>query len=247
MKVYNDLLLKKRNGKKSFAILIDPDHTLEPENISEIIELGNQNEVDYYFVGGSFFLKNRMDECIRHIRKQCQTPVVLFPGNAQHIHPDADAILFLSLISGRNPEYLIGQHVLSAPELYRSNLEIIPAGYILVDGGKKTTVSYITFSEPMPNDKPELVATTALAGQYLGLKLIYLEAGSGASIPVSTEIINMVRTYVTLPIITGGGINTPEKAYQSFASGTDLLVIGNKIKQDPGFIREIRKVKKEFE
>lgn len=173
-------------------------------------------------------------------------PVVLFPGNSLHIEPSADAILFLSLISGRNPEFLIGQHVIAAPLLKKSGLEILPTGYMLVDSGTATTVSYVSGTTPLPYDKPSVAACTAMAGEMLGLQIMYLDAGSGARRPVSPDLVAAVRAAVDTPIVVGGGINTGEKAYNAFKAGADLIVVGNGIEQDPDLLPQLSAVVQEF-
>ncbi len=172
--------------------------------------------------------------------------MVLFPGNSLHIEPTADAILFLSLISGRNPEFLIGQHVIAAPLLRKSGLEVLPTGYMLVDSGAQTTVSYISGTMPLPADKPGVAACTAMAGEMLGLQLMYLDAGSGARRPVSPDMIAAVRSVVDVPIIVGGGINSGEKAYNALKAGADLIVVGNGIEQDPDLLPQLSAVVREI-
>lgn len=185
-------------------------------------------------------------ELIAVIRSHTNTPIILFPGNPLHIEPSADAILFLSLISGRNPEFLIGQHVIAAPLLKKSGLEILPTGYMLVDSGAQTTVSYISGTMPLPHDKPSVAACTAMAGEMLGLQLMYLDAGSGARRPVSPEMIAAVRSVIEIPIIVGGGINSGEKAYQALKAGADMIVVGNGIEQDPDLLPQLSTVVREF-
>ena len=180
-----------------------------------------------------------LDELLSDIRRQCDIPLVLFPGNSFQLSWRADAILFLSLISGRNPELLIGQHVVAAPFLKMSPLEIISTGYILVDGGVTTAVQYMSNTYPIPAHKDDIAVCTALAGEMLGLKMMYLEAGSGAIRPVSESMIEAVRGAVSVPLLVGGGIRTPEKAAAKLRAGADVVVIGNAIEQDPGLIREM--------
>jgi phosphoglycerol geranylgeranyltransferase len=243
-RIYKIFIDRKAKGEKSFAILIDPDHSFNPDRIKQIISRAIKHNATLFFVGGSYFLDNKIRECIRLIKKECDIPVILFPGNVSHIDFNADALLFLSLLSGRNPEYLIGQHVIAAPGLKASGMEIIPTGYILIDGGRPSTVSYITFSNPIPQDQHGLILATAMAGELLGMKLTYLEAGSGAINPVSSQIIKKVSSEINLPLIVGGGINTPDKARNALASGADLIVVGNKIEEMPDFIEEIAEVAK---
>ncbi len=238
-RIYNSLLERKKKGLKSFAILIDPDHSFNSGKIKKTVDLACQCRVDYFFVGGSYFLENNIEKCISVIKNTCPIPVILFPGHITHVNLNADAILFLSLISGRNPEYLIGQHVIAAPGLKAKGIEVIPTGYIILDGGRPSTATYITFTTPIPQDQTALVSATALAGEMLGMKLIYLEAGSGALNPVSAQVIQNVTQTLNLPIIVGGGIDTPAKAKKALVSGADLIVVGNKIADSPEFIKEI--------
>ena len=185
-------------------------------------------------------------EVIATLRAHTNTPVVLFPGNPLHIESSADAILFLSLISGRNPEFLIGQHIIAAPLLKKSGLEILPTGYMIVDSGAQTTVSYISGTMPLPHDKPDVAACTAMAGEMLGLQLMYLDAGSGARWPVSSDMIAAVRAVVDVPILVGGGINSGEKAYNALKAGADVIVIGNGIEQEPDLLPELSAIVREF-
>ncbi len=236
--IYNNILKNKQNQVKSLAVLLDPDK-IDFETLPDLIYDAVANNVTYFFVGGSLISKNQLSELCNFIKKLCKIPVILFPGNSLHIEPAADAILLLSLISGRNAEFLIGQHVISAPILKESGLEIISTGYILVDSGQQTTVSYISNTTPIPHNKPQIAACTALAGEMLGLNMIYLDGGSGAKNHVSSEMIKAVRASVDCPIIVGGGINSIEKAITAWESGADIVVIGNKIEQDPDFINKL--------
>lgn len=202
--------------------------------------------VDLLLVGGSLVTQYVHREMIATIRQHSPVPVVLFPGSPLHIEPTADAILFLSLISGRNADFLIGQHVIAAPLLKQSGLEILPTGYLLVDSGTQTTVSYISGTMPLPRDKPDVAACTALAGEMLGLQLMYLDAGSGARWPVSSAMIAAVRQAVNVPLIVGGGIRSAETAYDAFRAGADLLVVGNGIEQNSGLLPELSAVVRSF-
>ncbi|MCX8019373.1 MAG: geranylgeranylglyceryl/heptaprenylglyceryl phosphate synthase [Chitinophagaceae bacterium] len=236
--LYNTLLSRKKKGQKSFAVLIDPDKANE-RALEKIIQLANDAKVDYLLVGGSLVISNFLDDCIRLIKKYSSIPVILFPGSASQISKRADAILYLSLISGRNPELLIGQHVVSAPFVKRSGLEIMPTGYIVIDGGSPTTVSYISNATPIPHDKDEIAMCTAMAGEMLGMKLIFLDSGSGAKRPVSESMIRLVADNIEIPLIVGGGIVTPEKAYLNCKAGADIIVVGNAIEKDVSLIKEM--------
>jgi putative glycerol-1-phosphate prenyltransferase len=239
MELLNTLCEKRRLGKKSIAVLIDPDKVEDPAKLHYLINLASENCVDYFFVGGSMLTTTNLSEVVRHIKKNVTLPVILFPGNATQIEPSADAILFLSLISGRNPEFLIGQHVLAAPILKNTKLEIIPTGYMLINSGKTTSVAYISNTTPIPEDKYALAASTATAGEMLGLQTIYLDAGSGAEREINSKMIASVRKVVNIPLIIGGGINTSAKAMAALEAGADLIVIGNALEKDPDMLIEI--------
>lgn len=232
------MLLQKTSGHKSFALLVDPDKT-EPAQAAALVALANAAGVDFLLVGGSLVVSTHLDELVKRIKSLTSIPVILFPGSPSQVTPSADALLYLSLISGRNPELLIGQHVVSAPLVRKSGLEVIPTGYMVIDGGVPTTVSYISHANPLPANKNEIAVCTALAGEMLGMKLIYLDAGSGALNPVSGSMIQAVARQIEIPLIVGGGITTPEKAAEQCRSGADIVVVGNAIEKDPSLIRSI--------
>ncbi len=236
--VLKTLIQNRSTGKKAFAVLIDPDKT-DLEQCQLLIAHAIENQVDFFFVGGSLIVGSGMNRIVRVIKEQCSIPVVLFPGSNLHIEPSADAILFLSLISGRNPDFLIGQHVIAAPILKRSQLEIVSTGYILVDSGRQTTVSYISNTMPIPYDKPDVAACTAMAGEMLGMKLIYLDSGSGAQKPASARMVATVRRSVEVPLVVGGGIASPIQAEEILQAGADLIVVGNGIEQNPDLLAGI--------
>jgi len=236
--IYHSFSDRKRAGKKSFAVLIDPDK-VNDQNVAQLIELSVSSKVDYFFVGGSLVVSNYLDQCLQLIRKSCSIPTVLFPGSPSQVSKYADALLYLSLISGRNAELLIGQHVVSAPMVKKSGLEVMSTGYMVVDGGAQTTVSYISNSSPLPSDKSEIAVCTALAGEMLGMKLIYMDAGSGAKNPISETMITKVAQSISVPLIVGGGIVDPEKAYLNCKAGADVIVVGNAIEKDSNLIREM--------
>lgn len=236
--IYNSLADKKKQGKKSFAVLIDPDK-VNSSMLDELVELSSNSKVDYFLVGGSLVISNYLDECVQHIKQKTKIPVILFPGSPSQVSKYADALLYLSLISGRNPELLIGQHVVSAPFVKQSGLEIMPTGYIVIDGGAPTTVSYISNAAPVPADKNEIAMCTAMAGEMLGMKLIYMDAGSGAKRPITESMIKIVAENIEAPLIIGGGITDPEKAYLNCKAGADVIVVGNAIEKNAGLIREM--------
>jgi phosphoglycerol geranylgeranyltransferase len=238
MKVYQSLLEKKKSGQKAFAVLIDPDK-VTPSSLSSLVKSANDSKVDYLFVGGSLVVSDHLDECIEQIKKESTIPVILFPGSPSQLSKHADALLYLSLISGRNPELLIGQHVISAPFVKKSGLEIISTGYLVIDGGAPTTVSYISGAPPIPADKAEIALCTAMAGEMLGQKLIYMDAGSGAKKPITEEMIALVAKNIEVPLVIGGGIRDAEKAYINCKAGADVIVVGNAIEKEPSLLEEI--------
>lgn len=237
-KVYQHILDKKIKNQKAFAVLIDPDK-LNGVDLQKTIDLAVQAKVDYIFVGGSLVVTDTLDQVVTQIKAHCSIPVVLFPGSPDQITPKADALLYLSLISGRNPELLIGQHVISAPFIKKSGLEIIPVGYMLIDGGSPTTVSYISNTHPIPSNKNDIAACTAMAGEMLGLKLTYMDAGSGAKNAIPASMIQQVSKHTQTPIIVGGGITTTAKAIENCKAGADIIVVGNAIEKDPSLIQMI--------
>ena len=236
--IYQSLTDRKRQSKKSFAVLIDPDK-VDNGSVEQLIQLSLDAQVDYFLVGGSLVVSNYLDECVQLIKKNCDVPVILFPGSPSQVSKYADALLYLSVISGRNPELLIGQHVVSAPFIKKSGLEIMSTGYMVVDGGAPTTVSYMSNTAPLPSDKNEIAMCTAMAGEMLGMKLIYMDAGSGAKRAISESMIQKVSSCIEVPLIVGGGIITPEKAYLNCKAGADVIVVGNAIEKDTSLIKEM--------
>lgn len=237
-RIYTLLNERKNSGKKSFAVLIDPDK-VNDQKMEVLIELSIKAKVDYFLVGGSLVISNYLDDCIQFIKRHSNIPVVLFPGSPAQVSKYADALLYLSLISGRNPELLIGQHVVSAPVVKKSGLEIISTGYMVIDGGAPTTVSYISNATPLPADKNEIAMCTAMAGEMLGMKLIYMDSGSGAKVPITESMIEKVSQSINVPLIVGGGIKEPEKAYLNCKAGADVIVVGNAIEKDEQLISEM--------
>ena len=236
--IYKELLERKQKGQKSFAVLIDPDK-VNPPAIEHLVKLSVEAGVDYFLVGGSLVISNQLDEVVQQIKAACDIPVILFPGSPSQVSKYADGLLYLSLISGRNPELLIGQHVISAPFVKQSGLEIISTAYMVVDGGAPTTVSYISNAAPLPSDKNEIAMCTAMAGEMLGMKVVYMDAGSGAKRPISESMIQAVAQQIEAPLIIGGGITDPEKAYRNCKAGADVIVIGNAIEKNATLIKEM--------
>lgn len=236
--IYQSIVQSSANGKKQFALLIDPDK-ISGKALSAICRNAEKCRTDFIFVGGSYISNGGFGECIKTIKSECRIPVVIFPGSVMQMDRRAHAILFLSLISGRNPELLIGKHVTAAPHLKKTRMEIIPTGYMVIESGRLTSVQYISGTLPLPQGKTDLAAHTALAGQMLGLKLIYMDAGSGAEKPVSPEMIKAVKNEISIPLIVGGGINTAAKAKMAARAGADVVVVGNSIEKNPKGIFKI--------
>jgi putative glycerol-1-phosphate prenyltransferase len=229
---------------KSIALLLDPDKA-QGDSLVKILRSANKCNTDYIFAGGSLTF-NSIDNLISEIKKHSSIPVVLFPGNLLQLTLNADIILMLSLISGRNPELLIGNHVIAAPFLKDVKEKLISVGYILIGNGKKTSVEYISHTESIPPDKPELAVATALAGEMLGMKMIYLEAGSGASDHVPLDLIKAVRQNISIPLAVGGGIRYSAQVEEVFTAGADLIVLGNSVEKDPELLVEACRVRDKF-
>ena len=238
MTIYEQLCARKLQGLKQLAVLVDPDKTFD-SRLEKLCAEAEKNKVDYFFVGGSLLTNGDLGACVATIKNCCDVPVVLFPGSVKQIDERADALLFLSLISGRNPDLLIGHHVTAAPMLINRTLEVIPTGYLLIESGNVTTVQNVSNTLPIPACKTELAACTALAGELLGMKLIFAEAGSGALNPVSEAMISAIKEYIKVPLIVGGGIRTREKATANFKAGADLIVVGNSLEIHPQLLGSI--------
>lgn len=231
--VLQQLQAAKGSGRKLLAVLIDPDFGQDEAALERTVQHACMAKADLIFVGGSLLTSASFDRCVHLVKRWSDRPVVLFPGSPAQLSGHADAVLFLSLISGRNPELLIGHHVTAAPSVKALGLEAIPTGYMLVDGGRTTTAHYVSQSSPIPHDKPGIAAATALAGELLGLRTIYLDTGSGAPRSVSPAMVAAVRSAVGLPIIVGGGIRSTEQAQQLCEAGADVLVVGTAFEEDP--------------
>ncbi len=233
MAIYDKFQDKTR---KKLAVLVDPDKPTDAQILS-IVEKASAADVDFFFVGGSLLVTDSLDHCIKLIKEHSDIPVLIFPGNSLQISKYCDGFLLLSLISGRNPEMLIGRHVIAAPYLKLYGNEIIPTGYMLIDSGKATSVTYMSDTTPIPHDKDDIAMCTAIAGEMLGLKLIYLEAGSGALTPVSKSMISKVSQMINIPLIVGGGIKTPEMAADAAKAGADIIVIGTAFEKEPELLK----------
>lgn len=229
------------NKKKMLVVLIDPDKH-DQASLYTILDVVVKYPPDFILAGGSLVSKT-MNQTVETIKKVTNLPVFLFPGNLLQLCDQADGILLLSLISGRNPEYLIGNHVLAAPFLKTSGMEIIPTGYILVETGNRTSVEYISNTMAIPAGKTDIVVSTAMAGEMLGLKMIYLEGGSGADNPVNTTLISEVKRHISLPLIIGGGIRTAAQAEEAYRAGADVVVVGNILEENPSGLREFIEVR----
>lgn len=238
MNIYKKIKSNQEKNKKSFALLIDPDKQNKKQLLS-IIEKAQNAQVDYFFVGGSLLTNDSLDLCLNTLKENSNIPTILFPGNAMQVNDKADGILFLSLISGRNAEMLIGKQVITAPILKHSSLEILPTGYMLINSGKPTTASYMSNTTPIPADKDTVAACTAMAGEMLGMKIIFMDGGSGAQNPISEKMIKTVRESVNIPLIIGGGISSGKKAIANCKAGADIIVVGNAIEKDEKLISEI--------
>ncbi|MBI1838315.1 MAG: geranylgeranylglyceryl phosphate synthase family protein [Flavobacteriia bacterium] len=238
----NEVITKIQSGIGQIAILIDPEKTNNSVQILELIKKCEEAQIDFFFIGGSTVTKSQFDYTISLLNENTKIPIVIFPGSHHQISKNADAILYLSLISGRNPDYLIGHHIQSAQEIINLNIEIIPTGYILIDGGTKSTVAYISQTTPIPINQISIAINTATAGVLQGKKIIFYDAGSGANECVPIELIEKTK-FLNTPIIIGGGIKTISqiKAYKT--AGVNIIVIGNHIEQNPNFLTEIKKLK----
>ncbi|MCI5776887.1 MAG: geranylgeranylglyceryl/heptaprenylglyceryl phosphate synthase [Bacteroidales bacterium] len=238
-RIYNDILARHEQNQKTFAWLIDPDRYQR----DTLTRLRDQNLIPHIILVGGSFVSTNTVFVVRDIKSIVadNSHVVLFPGDISQLSPNADALLLLSLVSGRNPEFLIGQHVKAAPHIQRMNIETIPTAYILIDGGTHTSVEYISATSPIPANKPELAVATALAAQQLGMSAIYLEAGSGAINPVSNEIISQVRNATRLPLFVGGGLQNADELDRVFQAGADIAVVGTLIERHPQAITDIMK------
>ena len=231
-------------GKKSIALLLDPDKA-KGDSLPNILKIAEESNTDYILAGGSLTF-NSIDNLIDAVRKLCSIPVILFPGNLLQLTHKADAILLLSLISGRNPELLIGNHVIAAPYLKNVRGKLVSVGYILISCGTRTSVEYISQTEAIPSDKPDIVVATALAGEMLGLRMIYLEAGSGATNPVPFSLVRAVRENISIPLAVGGGIKNKKEVKEIFNAGANLVILGNGCEKNPGLLIDACRIRDEY-
>ena len=238
--IYQDILTRISNSKRLLAVLIDPDK-MKVENVSSFLLKVNDSIATHILVGGSEVDEGKTERLIVEIKKYTQLPIILFPGDHIQISDKADALLFLSLISGRNPEYLIGKQVEAISKLRQADLEIIPTGYILLENGKQTSVERVSKTKPLKRNNIDLIMDTAKAGELLGMKLIYLEAGSGATHPIEASIIERVKTRLNIPLIVGGGIRSTQAIESAFASGANMVVVGTAFEEDESFFNDIKK------
>ena len=229
--IFNYLLSVKEQKGAGYIVLIDPDKNSEKyleEKISKINECG----VDAIFVGGSLILDNNCEKRVKMIKSLSKLPIIFFPGGISQLNKYYDAMLFMSILSGRNPHYLIGEQVIAAPIVKDLDIETIPTGYLIIDGGSNSSVQFMSGSNPIPTEKPDILVAHALAAQYLGKKIIYLESGSGAKNPIPNHLIEAVKRYIDIPIIVGGGIRTPKSAYEKVQAGASFVVTGSIIEDD---------------
>lgn len=242
--IYTQIRTAAATGKKLFAVLIDPDKCTG-NALDNFIKLIKQAKPNFIFIGGSLTTESS-DNAIETIKKNCDIPVVLFPGSASQFSPKADAMLYLSLISGRNPDFLIGQHVVSAPFIRKSGIETISTGYMLIESGSTTSVEYMSNTKSIPREKNGIAVATAIAGELLGNKLIYLEAGSGAQKPVPPSMVSLVKNNISIPLIVGGGLRCCDDINAALTAGADLIVVGNVLEKYPGLLLKFAEVVEKF-
>ncbi len=235
-----DLIQQFRRGKKQVSILIDPEKSHSESILLPLIEKINIVKPSFIFVGGSTVNESELDSCIDILKANTEIPIVIFPGSQMQIHPKADGILFLSLISGRNPDYLIGHQIKAAHILKKMPVEVIPTGYILIDGDRNSSVAYVSQTTPIPNDQNSIAVNTAIAGEMLGLKAIFLDAGSGANKVVPPAMIAEVKANIEGPLIIGGGLKSIADIELAFSYGADIVVVGNKIEEDIDFLLDLK-------
>jgi len=222
---------------RKLAILVDPDKWSSVDQMADLVQAIKVSGPDFILVGGSLITNDLFESTIEYLKDQLDLPVIIFPGNGFQISSNADGILLLSLISGRNPEFLIRQHVIAAPKLARSGIQIIPTGYMLIDGGNVTAAAYMSNTQPIPYDKNEIAACTALAGEQLGMQLIYMDGGSGALTSISTDMIKSVASSTKIPLVIGGGVKSLQEAQEKWDAGANLVVIGTAIENNLSLLK----------
>lgn len=240
LSIYSHILKNTSRQSKMLALLIDPDKCRDKDLVKQT-HLINQYRPGLILVGGSLTTQP-VEPVVKYLKQNTDIPVVLYPGHPSQVSYKADALLFLSMISGRNPELLIGAHVTAAPAIRQNGLETIPTGYMLIDGGSPTSVEYISQTRPIPAEKADIAMATAIAGEMLGLKMIYMDAGSGAKNAITAEMIRKVKEQLAIPLMIGGGINTPEKLKTAFSAGADIVVIGSALEKNPELLRNFSKI-----
>lgn len=228
----------KSNNQRYFCWLVDPDKFSEEHLLTQLRYI-NEGGVDFIFVGGSLMMADALDSCLALLKAHTNIPVILFPGSIHQVNNRADGLLLLSLISGRNPDLLIGRHVEMAPVLKQSTLELLATGYMLIDTGQQTTAAYMSNTSPIPYHKNDIAISTAMAGEMLGLDYLYLDGGSGASFPIAPEMIEGVRQHTSLPMIVGGGLRTADEVRMAYQAGADMVVVGNAIEDNPDLLPAI--------
>jgi putative glycerol-1-phosphate prenyltransferase len=236
----NEILTSFQKKKGQIAVLIDPEKVGSKQKLINLIDKASFAKVDYFFVGGSTVSRKEFNDTIDILSENTSIPTVIFPGDNQQLSSKADGLLYLSLLSGRNPDYLIGQHVSSAEEVIKLGLEVIPTAYLLVDGGTKSSVAYVSQTTPIPRNQEKIAQNTALAGVLQGKKVVYFDAGSGAKHPVPTNFLKNISKSTTAAIIVGGGIRTAEQINSMKSAGANVIVIGNKIEEDIDFLLDIK-------
>lgn len=239
MDIYSNIRTSVAENKRLLAVLIDPDK-MELDNVEAIVAKINESIATHIFVGGSEVDEGITETLVKAIKLYTTLPIVLFPGDVTQITNEADGILFLSLISGRNPDYLIGKHIEAVSKLTKTQLEILPTGYLLIENGKQTAVERVSNTKPLVRSNIQQIVDTAKAGELLGMKLIYLEAGSGATHPIESEIISAVKEELSIPLIVGGGIRTKAQLQVAYNAGADLVVIGSAFEKNPYFFEQLK-------
>lgn len=234
--ILNKIISSQLRNRKMLAVLLDPDACSE-KHLQQTLTVLKTHTPDFVFVGGSH-IQSSVDKLIKTLKAELKTDIILFPGNSSQFSDKCDALLYLSLLSGRNPEFLIGQHVNSAKAIKDSKVEVISTAYLLIEGGSTSSVEYMSNTKPIPHTKNEISVSTAIAGELLGMQLCYLEAGSGAKNPVNPSMIKAVKANIEIPILVGGGIRTLETLTQAFDAGADIIVVGNVFETKPNLIAD---------